>query len=237
MCSINHEKKAIFIHVPKTAGTYITNILINNYGFEYYLLRRIDHEEYCDYDIKYNKNKYIDGFFFGNKKYGTLEYYMNSEELNKKMNMTLEKWNSYYKFSFVRNPYDRLISSWNYLQKILKLNIEFEVYLNFKEILSDIEYFHMYMPQFKNISNNNKLFVNYIGKYENLENNIKEILLNIGFKEEDINHKRIFYNKYEHKYYKEYINNQEILDKINVNIDDIDFTEFSYDRVLNINNF
>ena len=33
-------------------------------------------------------------------------------------------------------------------------------------------------------------------KYENLENNIKEILLNIGFKEEDINHKRIFYNQH-----------------------------------------
>ena len=32
MCSINHDKKAIFIHIPKTGGSYIAEILQKNYG-------------------------------------------------------------------------------------------------------------------------------------------------------------------------------------------------------------
>ena len=37
MCSINHDLKAIFIHIPKTAGTYIANHLDEYYGFKTYL--------------------------------------------------------------------------------------------------------------------------------------------------------------------------------------------------------
>ena len=36
MCSINHEKKAIFFHVPKTGGTYIRENLEKYYGFTFY---------------------------------------------------------------------------------------------------------------------------------------------------------------------------------------------------------
>lgn len=34
---INHDKKAIFINVPKTARTYISTNLVENYGFVEYL--------------------------------------------------------------------------------------------------------------------------------------------------------------------------------------------------------
>ena len=38
MCSINHDLKAIFIHIPKTAGTYLADVLHKNYGFKKYYL-------------------------------------------------------------------------------------------------------------------------------------------------------------------------------------------------------
>ena len=39
MCSINHDKKAIFIHIPKNGGSYIAETLNKYYGFQnYYLL-------------------------------------------------------------------------------------------------------------------------------------------------------------------------------------------------------
>jgi hypothetical protein len=57
MCSINHEKKAIFIHIPKTAGIYVRSALTKKYNFELYLFERPDHVEYCQTDIKFNKNK------------------------------------------------------------------------------------------------------------------------------------------------------------------------------------
>ena len=47
MCSINHDKKAIFIHINKTGGSYIAGSLEKYYGFTTYYLKRPDHEQFC----------------------------------------------------------------------------------------------------------------------------------------------------------------------------------------------
>ena len=58
MCSISHDKKAIFIHINKTAGSYIAGTLEKYYGFQTFYLKRPDHESFC-FSIKKNpKQKY-----------------------------------------------------------------------------------------------------------------------------------------------------------------------------------
>ena len=47
MCSINHDKKAIYIHIPKTGGSFIRDSLKNYYGFKSYYLKRPDHNQFC----------------------------------------------------------------------------------------------------------------------------------------------------------------------------------------------
>ena len=42
MCSINHDLKAIYIHVPKNGGLYVEQILKRYYGFELdYIIKQI----------------------------------------------------------------------------------------------------------------------------------------------------------------------------------------------------
>jgi hypothetical protein len=175
MCSVNHDLKAIFIHVHKTGGTYISYMLHKYYGFKNYYLRRPDHDTFC-FNNKKNK-KYIN---YENRVHGVLMYYKTSVFINKKMNMNHSKWKSYYKFCFIRNPYDKIISAWNHINRY---NIPFSNYLNLINICNDVEYMHMFMPQVRNIiDEKGKIDINFIGKFENLENDFQTILKNIGIK-------------------------------------------------------
>ena len=216
MCSINHDKKALFIHIPKTGGSYIAEILQKHYGFKNYYLQRPDHKTFClEKDSSVDKHE--------NKIHGTLMYYKTSQQLNKIMGMDDYKWSSYYIFSFIRNPYDRIISGWNYCNKY---NIPFDNYLNIN--LNSYDYWHVLMSQSRHLINNNgKINVNFIGKFENMENDLKTVLNNIGIY--NVNHNHFKKNSKKHDNYKKYYDKY-ILEKVNFiireDLDNFDYTRF-----------
>ncbi len=167
MCSINHDLKAIFIHIPKTAGSYMADILHKHYGFKNYYLTRPDHLAFCkshDSSIKSHENKI----------HGTLIYYKTSPYCNQVMNMTPKKWDTYYKFCFVRNPYDKIVSGWNYVNKH---QLPFIKYLKNPFQKNCWDYWHVLMPQVRHIINEKgKIGVDFIGKYEDLEEDLERVL-------------------------------------------------------------
>ena len=146
--------------------------------------------------------------------------------------MTPEKWNSYYKFCFVRNPYDKIVSAWNHVNRF---KIPFNNYLNLTNICNDVEYMHMFMPQVRNIINEKgKININYIGKFEKLEEDFQIILNNIGIKNiiHEVNKKM---NKRDHLNFTEYYD-QITLDKVNLLLKE-DFDNLDYECINNINIF
>jgi len=194
MIYINHEKKAIFIHIPKTGGSYIGPTLVKYYGFISYLdlisKRRPDHDIVCKTNLfkrVLTGNYLYDNSFF-NKYLGLLNYCKTSDYLNIKMNMNLEKWEIYTKFCFIRHPYERALSGWKHFNKVFNKNILFYDYINSNKFnVTDIEFGHIFMSQCKQIQNlNGTCGVNLIGKFETLENDFIYILNEIGF--EKINH-------------------------------------------------
>jgi len=219
MCSINHDKKAIFIHIPKNGGSYIADILKTHYNFKNYYLQRPDHYTFCN-----GKDDSVDKH--ENKIHGTLMYYKTSGFINKIMGMNESKWNTYFIFTFIRNPYDRIVSGWNYINKF---NIPFKSYINLGNYASSYNYWHVFMSQTRHIiGNNGKIRVNYIGKFENLENELKIILNMIGFNK--INHVPFFKNKKSHDNYKKYYD-EDTAKKVNLLMNE-DFTNFEYDKEL-----
>lgn len=227
MCSINHDMKAIFIHIHKTGGTYISYILHKHYGFKNYYLHRPDHDAFC-----LNKKPTTKYLNYENRVHGVLMYYKTSPYINKKMGMTPQKWDTYYKFCFIRNPYDRIISGWYHVNK---LNQSFSNYLSMPQRCNDVEFIHVFMPQVRNIINEKGSIsnINFIGKFENLEEDLCQVLKNIGFL--NIIHQPKNMNKRDHNPFYTYYS-QDSLTKVNYILRE-DFKFLGFKMFQNINDF
>lgn len=110
----------------------------------------------------------------------------------------------YKKFTFVRNPYDRVISDYKWRKKMTKKNFSFDEYL------SDLETnnFNKGYVHKKGISNwdmisiNDDLIIDTFGRFENLTNDFSRILSQLSIPHVDLGHeKKSIYTKDNRIYY------------------------------------
>lgn len=120
----------------------------------------------------------------------------------------------YFVFSFVRNPWDRLVSQFFYLHKtnntgaILRYKTFDKNAINFLthpfiDFGSDIP--RRYMPLYDHLKNvEGKINLNFIGKMENLQKDLNTICDKIGIPRQELPHA----NKTKHKHYTEYYDDE-----------------------------
>ena len=171
-------------------------------------------------------NPTYDTSFF-NKLVGLLVYCKTSDYFNEIMNMTEEKWNTYTKFCFIRNPYDRALSGWAHICLNLKINLPFNAYMFQNPYnVTDIEYGHIFMSQKRHMQNQDGTCgMDIIGRFENLEEDFCHILKTIGFDEIKHTPKKINFTKKENS---ETVSlNMEAIRKLNKLFED-DFNAFHY---------
>ncbi|MFD3397735.1 sulfotransferase family 2 domain-containing protein [Alteromonas macleodii] len=175
MAIINNTFKFIFIHVPKAAGTSVTNTFS-------------EYTAYCDLEIGgtgFGEN--IQPFF--RNKFGLYKH-IPAKEL--KNIVGCKDWVKFFTFSIVRHPADRLLSIFNFLKQwegtpedLREKLIEFQSFDEF--VLSEIWKSrpgpdNIFFPQSYWLTDKSGLLVDYVGKLENLEVSLECIREAIGLR-------------------------------------------------------
>ena len=142
------DKRCIFIHIPKTAGTSIEQYIADN---DRHYLRYLG--------VMNNRSA----------------HHFTAIELKKQVH---HLFNKYYKFSIVRNPYDRLLSEY-YWTPIPRLGYKggrnkADFLYHVQEIVRGKKYFDSiyhdhFIPQYLFLYEGKKLLIDQLFRYEDLE--------------------------------------------------------------------
>ncbi len=167
---ISHHHKCIFVHIPKTAGQSIETVFLNDVGLDWntrdpLLLRANNNPKLGPPRLAHLKaNEYFDYCY-----------------------IPRDMFDSYFKFTFVRNPWDRAVSFYKYLG--FKERMNFPRFI-FKVLLSSKSEHQWFMvPQSHFIfDQNGKSLLDFVGRFESLRDDFKRICTSVNLKEVDLPH-------------------------------------------------
>lgn len=186
MCIINNSYQFIFVHVPKAAGTSVTNAL----------------QQYTNYcDIELGGSVYGEAIQAAYARRFGLSKHSPASDIRATIGSV--QWSKYFSFSIVRNPFARCLSTFHFLRKwegsspeFVKMMREFRSFDEY--VLSDVwdktngpdNIFRQQIYWLRGGGQHNtNLLVDYVGRVESLDNDMENILDAIGipdFKRKDI---------------------------------------------------
>lgn len=103
--------------------------------------------------------------------------------------VTEDIFDSYFKFSFVRNPWDRIVSEYKYHRHASKYNFKTFLFKNFPKPGWSDEYCHV-IPQYDFLYDNDGVcLVDFIGRFENIQDGFNVVCQKIGLPETKLAHK------------------------------------------------
>lgn len=168
---INHTFGFIFVHIPKSAGTTMTNILSR-------------FSAYCDLEIGGTPlGEAIQPYFL--KRFG-LSKHSTASEIRRVVGG--EIWQRYFSFALVRNPYDRAYSTYKFLKRwrnesMTDLLAVMDCFSSFREFVRS-DYFlsagldRILNPQLfwlRTDEADARLSVDYVGRVESIEQALKQL--------------------------------------------------------------
>ncbi len=200
---ISHKYACIFVEVPKTGSTSIRSI-IGSPAKPHLNIKETREKFISEYKQKHTN---IINRFFKNR-------------------AAKSKWEEYFKFGFVRNPWDRVVSLY-----LRKEGIQMAGKMNFDEFVHWIQNSSdtsIHPSKHKNqldwfLDTNGKLAVDYIGKFETLDEDWRVISKKLGI-EQPLPHANK--NPKKKKHYTEYYNHELrdiIADKFRIDIEYFDY--------------
>lgn len=161
---ISHYHKAIFIHAPKVAGQSIETLFLD------------------DLNLKWSEREPLLLRPNPNPKLGpprlahlSITEYVSCGHIDK------HKFDSYFKFAFVRNPWDRAVSMYKYLHRG---NQSFNEFARQELLSPNSKLAYFYKPQTHFIIDPyGKTKIDYLGRFEDLHHHVNAISKRLNIKQ------------------------------------------------------
>lgn len=177
---VSHEHEFIFIHIQRTAGTSIEKSICKKLEIKHWQSFVGEPRQ-----VALDKNtQYTDVYFNDRRRRMEGEKHITASEMR---NLVGEEiWSSYFTFSFVRNPWSKLLSSYlkrrkelpHYLRRLWPRNkLLFNLAILYKLGIIGSRT----KSQFDYISNESgNIIVDFVGKFENLHSDFNLVCSKIG---------------------------------------------------------
>ena len=146
----------------------------------------------------------------------------------------------FFSFSFIRNPYEKILSSYFYYQTKLDRDWFKEAYKNyptFKLFIMDFEvsrhsdWRHYKTPSYEYVTDGNgKILVDYIGSFDNIEEEFKKVQLMNGVESENLKELPKL-NVSKHDFWKNYYDDEMaeiVYHHLKIDFDFFNFSKNSY---------
>ena len=171
MSIINTNYGFVFVHIPKCAGTTVTNTLSQLSTM---------------FDLEIGGTEYGEDF---QKLFITrFSVYKHSTAWEIRNALGREKWTKFFSFTFVRNPYDRAYSTYKYIRTHNKQLNFLENGQSFSDFVTSPSWdqagpFQMLKPQHRWLiagQHRDDFIVDHIARVENFQEEIRKLLQLIG---------------------------------------------------------
>jgi hypothetical protein len=164
---ISHKFGFLFVHVPKTAGQSIERFFMARHGLTWkersQLLIRSNPDPACGPEELAHMTA---------REYRDLGY------------LAGEAFSRYFKFAFVRNPWDRIVSEY-------KFRKEYYEHFSFRKFVLErlpqrdpySDYYRHITPQCEFLfDQGGALIVDFVGRFENLQNDFNQVCARLGIR-------------------------------------------------------
>ncbi len=172
---ISHRKKFIWIHLPKCAGTSIRELLQSNPIFQ------------TDIHPMWHTKKDINWKEEYPKVDTNLWTHSSASDIKKYLDERGYRWDDYFKFVFIRNPWERAVSAYEYHRQIMskdKQKTDFnikgvEIALNQPPRNFIMRNMGSWSPHNYIFDKDGKLMVDFVGRVENIEQDFEKVVKKI----------------------------------------------------------
>jgi hypothetical protein len=150
---VSHPHKCIFVHVPKAGGISIEQVFIDSLGLDFF-----------------NRASLLMGRNTNKDKGPRILSHLTAGEYRQYHFVSHEQFDEYFKFAFVRNPYDRIYSIYKYLGYIKLLSFKEFLRHYLPKLFEDKNLEYLVKPMYDYIyDGHGKCLVDFVGKLESIQ--------------------------------------------------------------------